>query len=81
MDCQNNYLNGLRVHEDLKYLFLSSNPNFLQPQKHGKEKVNPLKDIAYITPLVKLKDAHTENTKNNVQQENQFQSGKFKQSS
>lgn len=48
LDCQNNYLNGLRVHGSLRCLLLSSGANYLQPQKHDKEKIHPFKDVAYF---------------------------------
>ena len=65
LTCQNNYLNGLRVHGNLRYLLLSSGPNYLQPQKHDKEKVHPLKDVTYLT-LSEEQNVHVEN---NIQSE------------
>ncbi|CAG8750328.1 44743_t:CDS:10 [Gigaspora margarita] len=49
--CQNNYLNELRVHKDLRYLLVSSGQNYLQPQNHDKNRIHPLKNVTYVTPL------------------------------
>jgi len=50
----------LRVHKDLRYLLVNSAQNYLQPQKHDKEKIHPLKNVTYITPL-ESQDTYTEN--------------------
>jgi hypothetical protein len=62
--CQNNYLNELRVHKDLRYLLLNSAQN-LQSQKHDKEKINPIKNVTYVT----LSGDQNNYTKNDVQNE------------
>jgi Leucine-rich repeat (LRR) protein len=63
LNCQNNYLNELRVHKDLRYLLLSSDQNYLQPQKHDKARIHPLKNITYIAPL----EGKNTDAKSNVQ--------------
>jgi len=39
---------------------VNSAQNYLQPQKHDKEKIHPLKNVTYITPL-ESQDTYTEN--------------------
>jgi len=53
---------------------MSSNQDYLRPQKHDKERILPLKNVTYIMPLEEV-DNHAEN-KSNIQQDNQFQSDK-----
>lgn len=65
MSCQNNYLNELRVHKDLRYLLVSSDKNYLQPQKHDKARIHPLKNVTYVTPL----EGQNTDAENDVQNE------------
>jgi len=58
-------LNELRVHKDLRYLLVSSDWSNLQPQKHDKEKIHPLKNITYITPL----EGQNTDAENDIQNE------------
>ena len=41
----------MRASVNLRYLLMSSDQNYLQPQKHDKARIHPLKNITYITPL------------------------------
>jgi len=50
---------------------MSSNQDYLRPQKHDEEKILPLKNVIYIAPSVEVKDNQAENTKSNIQQDDQ----------
>lgn len=50
---------------------MSSDQNYLRPQKHDKERILPLKNVTYIMPLAEVKDNQAENTKSNIQQDDQ----------
>ena len=59
-------MNELRVHKDLRYfLLVGSDKNYLQPQRHDKERIHPIKNITYITPL----EGQNTNTENNSRSE------------
>jgi hypothetical protein len=58
---------------------MSSDQNYLRPQRHDKERIRPLKNITYIMPLVEVKDTYTESAESNIQKENQFQSNSSQQ--
>ncbi|KLL02085.1 MAG: hypothetical protein MRERC_4c021 [Mycoplasmataceae bacterium RC_NB112A] len=66
--CRNNYLNELRINKDLRDLLINSDWKNLQPQKHVKNNLHPIKDVTYVT-LLESQDTKTENKKNEFQDE------------